>query len=347
MRILCIDCEGPLTLNDNAFEICRSFLPGGEVFFKTVSSFDDLLADVIKKEGYSAGSTLRLIVPFFKAFGLSNQKIEEFSLKTLRFVPGADRVIKNLKHKMEIFIISTSYTPYIKALCEKISFPFQNAFSTFLDLDSYSMEEKEKEKLLLFYQKIKKINLSPPKGKKSLSSEEEKALFELEEIFFKEIPSMKCAKIMEKVNPVGGEEKEKAILACLNKTCSEPQDVIYVGDSITDTKALRFVREKEGASISFNGNIYALREAEFACISLHSFPLFLIIKKFKEGGRNLLLKLSSEWPEMLEKEERKKLKQLAPESIFVKVEKENFPFIVEESEKTRKKLRGKIIGALG
>jgi len=50
---------------------------------------------------------------------------------------------------------------------------------------------------------------------------------------------------------------------------------------------------------------------------------------------------------MLEKEERKKLKQLAPESIFVKVEKENFPFIVEESEKTRKKLRGKIIGALG
>ncbi|MCD6407295.1 hypothetical protein J7L81_05440, partial [Candidatus Aerophobetes bacterium] len=67
----------------------------------------------------------------------------------------------------------------------------------------------------------------------------------------------------------------------------------------------------------------------------------------KEGGRNLLLKLSSEWPEMLEKEERKKLKQLAPESIFVKVEKENFPFIVEESEKTRKKLRGKTIGALG
>ena len=43
------DCEGPLALNDNAFELCREFLqPHGDPFFTQVSRYDDYLADLQK-----------------------------------------------------------------------------------------------------------------------------------------------------------------------------------------------------------------------------------------------------------------------------------------------------------
>ena len=38
------DCEGPLALNDNAFELCRDFLPPeGARFFTQISRYNDFL----------------------------------------------------------------------------------------------------------------------------------------------------------------------------------------------------------------------------------------------------------------------------------------------------------------
>ena len=48
------DCEGPLTLNDNAFELCEHFIDDGDKLFKILSLYDDYLVDIVKKEGYKA-----------------------------------------------------------------------------------------------------------------------------------------------------------------------------------------------------------------------------------------------------------------------------------------------------
>ncbi|RLA85280.1 MAG: energy-converting hydrogenase A, subunit R, partial [Deltaproteobacteria bacterium] len=69
MRVFVTDCEGPISKNDNAFELCCHFIPEGEKFFSLLSRYDDYLAYVEKREGYKAGDTLRLIVPFLIAFG--------------------------------------------------------------------------------------------------------------------------------------------------------------------------------------------------------------------------------------------------------------------------------------
>ena len=59
------DCEGPLTLNDNAFELCAHFIEDGDELFKILSLYDDYLVDEVKKDNYKAGNTLKLILPFF------------------------------------------------------------------------------------------------------------------------------------------------------------------------------------------------------------------------------------------------------------------------------------------
>lgn len=347
MRILCIDCEGPITLNDNAFEICQSFLPCGDKFFTIISRYDDYLADVIKKERYTAGGTLKLIVPFFKAYRLTNEKIKQFSKRSLKFVPGAKDMLKNLKSEIQIFIISTSYSPYIDALCEIIDLPRENTFSTPLDLDSYFISENERKQLIKIYQRILKFSLSPPDKNEQISLETKKTLEKLDEIFFHQIPSMKCGNIFKKVNPVGGKEKARIVKKIAKEKKCRIEDIIYIGDSITDAVALRLVKEKGGVAISFNGNFYALREAEFACISNNALPLFLIIKNFKEEGKKGVEKIAFNWPEKLKKEDKEKLFSLNYPGSFILIEKKNIADIIRLSEEIRKKIRGEEIGKLG
>jgi len=349
MRILCIDCEGPITINDNAFEICQHFLPQGEHFFTLLSGYDDYLADVIKREGYVAGNTLKLITPFLKAYGLTNKRIRDYCRKSIRFVPGAEKMLDKLKSLMEVFVVSTSYTPYIDALCELVNFPRENTFSTSLDLDRYFISPEEKKKLIRFYREILQLSLTPPKKEESgkISPRDRETLQRLDTIFFQKLPFMDSRFIMEQVNPVGGEEKVKALKKSINQTGGKPEDTIYLGDSITDAKALRWIREKGGVSVAFNANLYALREAEFACISSHTYPLFLIIKEFKRRGKEGVVKMASTWPQRLSEEEKEKLNSLARQSVFAQVRENNLSYLVRISEKMRKKVRGEKIGELG
>lgn len=347
MRMLCVDCEGPITLNDNAFEICEHFLPRGAHFFKLISSFDDYLVGVVKKKNYSAGSTLKLIIPFLKAYEVSNEKIKNHTYASLRLIPGAKTMLQELMSMMEVSIISTSYTPYIQALCDTIKFPLQNTFSTALDLNSLHLATYEKKKLLQLYEKINTLSLSSPSGKTDVSDAEMATIQKLDTIFFGEIATMSCGKVCSKVRPVGGIEKERAVQKAIKIARIKPEDLAYAGDSITDAQALKFTRKQGGLSIAFNGNRYALNEAEFACIANHSYPLFVVVKKFNETGKKAAIKIASNWPNNLSTSEQKELALLAVGSTFARLEKDNFSHILKLSTQKRNELRGEQIGSLG
>ena len=87
------DCEGPISKNDNALELATNFLPEGEKFFTQLSRYDDFLA-LTGREGYKAGDTLRLVLPFLKAYGTRDKKIVEYSRKNILLMPGAKETLR-------------------------------------------------------------------------------------------------------------------------------------------------------------------------------------------------------------------------------------------------------------
>ena len=119
------DCEGPLSVNDNAYEISDYFLPEGGDFFSILSNYDDMLVER-NTEGYLAGSTLKLILPFFKAHGLTENDLIEFSEDNILMIDGAYSMIKYVQDIMPFYIVSTSYNQYIKALSDKTGFKYEN-----------------------------------------------------------------------------------------------------------------------------------------------------------------------------------------------------------------------------
>jgi energy-converting hydrogenase A subunit R len=56
------------------------------------------------------------------------------------------------------------------------------------------------------------------------------------------------------------------------------KSVVAVGDSITDFKMLKAIKEKGGISIVFNGNEYAIPYAEFAFAGTNLLPLASFIE---------------------------------------------------------------------
>jgi predicted HAD superfamily phosphohydrolase len=336
MPFLALDCEGPLTLNDNAFEYSQAIIPKGDYFFTQISRFDDYLADIKKKEGYKAGDTLKLILPFLKLFGANNKSLREFSKKTLAFLLEVPEVLPNLNKILPTFIISTSYKPYLEALCEITKFPMENVFCTEVDLDKVKLLPSEAKILEKFYEEI--INLPlielPKEAQKpeDLPSELLKILDYLEKIFFEAIWNMDIGVFLREVNPIGGFEKAKACEKISQELSIPFSEGFYVGDSITDTQALSLIKENKGVSLSFNGNRYALRSAEFYALSKGGSIFLELAKIFSEEGKEPLENLVKKEPYEFGK---------------IPLQKEKFDKLVEKSEAFRKKVRGELIGALG
>lgn len=335
-RQLNIDCEGPLTKNDIAYEIAAAYLPEGDRLFSLLSKYDDFLSltqdSRFRVPGYKAGDTLKLIVPFLKAYGVTNQIIREYSLKNLRVMPGVKKNLAKIKEILPVFIISTSYQQYVEVFCQALDFPMSDVYYTHLNLDNYKLG-KENSFLKKLIKEILPLPLLVLKDIHHPDLAEEKTILRLHQIFWQEIMSSDSGQILREINPMGGYQKTWAIKDSLKKTGNSILETIYIGDSITDQEALREVRKQGGVAVAFNGNLYALQEAEFGCLSVDTDFLLEIVIAFYHQGKEGLQQLSL------------KFSQGIPQIVYLPTtNREQF---IQESESFRKKIRGELIGQLG
>ncbi|MCK4424486.1 HAD hydrolase family protein [Candidatus Bathyarchaeota archaeon] len=358
-RAFISDCEGPISKNDNAFEITAHFVPNGDKLFTVISKYDDVLADILKRPGYKAGNTLKLILPFLKGYDVTDQKMRDFSAQSLILMANAKDTMQYVRGVAHAFIVSTSYEHYIKALCQALGFPYENTYCTRLSIDRYHITEKEKTRLKVLANEIAQMRIIgvPPEAKSlgDFWEEDQKTIRRLDEIFWKEIVEMKFGIIFSEVNPVGGGEKAEAVKDVAERLGIGLADVMYVGDSITDVEAFRLVRENGGLTVSFNGNQYAVKNAEVAVLSESSIVTAIIADVFGRLGKRQAIGLGENWSrEALKKSSvnqtlLNRLFELYPEELpKVKIiTSENMEFLAKESIKVRKKVRGEAIGRLG
>jgi energy-converting hydrogenase A subunit R len=352
-RVFVSDCEGPISKNDNAFELAANFIPNGDSLFSNISKYDDVLADVVHKPGYSAGSTLRLILPFFKAYGITDRQMEEFSAKNIMLIANTQTTLRHVQAIADCFIVSTSYQHYIKALCKAVDFPYKNTYCTKVSLDKIAISPQEKDKLREIAQEIagmRQIDIpADATSTEDLPYCDQTLLQRLDEVFWSEIPKMFVGKFISNVVTVGGEQKAKSIRDAVGRLGAELTDVMYVGDSITDVEAFKLVRGGGGLAVSFNGNGYAVRNAEVAVMAESNLVTAVIADLFFKVGKEETLKALRAWnADVLKgKVAPALLRQL---SVLPKVQivtAENMDSLVKESSEFRKKVRGVAVGRLG
>ena len=180
----------------------------------------------------------------------------------------------------------------------------------------------------------------------------------MDKIFFEELPQMEIGKILCDVKTVGGEGKKLAVEDILKKNDASPDSVMYVGDSITDVEPLKFAKENNGVSVSFNGNEYAINAADIAIISKNTMATSILIdlhskfnsdyvRRFVEGyaidPQRALANFRVSF-QLLEQFEEIFGSDLP---IIELINDENREELIKKSLICRKELRGVSIGSLG
>ena len=376
-KVFITDCEGPLTLNDNAYELADEFIEDGGKLFKIISRFDDYLVEDVKLENYHAGDTLKLIVPFYKLAGLTNEKMIKFSRENIYLVDGSDDTLRFANELIDSFIVSTSYGQYIEALCNYIDFPFQNTYHTQLDVDgatNFNSFDKKLDnvssttnnsqtivgdKSPKFIEELKKVD----EFRKIIlehGEENEDDFNVLYDIFFNEFPKLEINKYIESVKTVGGKGKQIAVEDIVERFGLESGSIIYMGDSITDVEPLQYARDNGGLSVSFNGNEYPLNVAEIAVISDHTIVSSILIDLHSRFDKDYVLDFIRTYSEkgpddafadfevdysLIEEFEKVFHNKNAP--IIEIITDENRDYLLRLSKEMRNGIRGKDIGGLG
>ena len=345
-RIYVTDCEGPLTKNDNAQEIAERFIPDGAELFARLSKYDDFLADVVRKPGYNAGDTLRLLPPFLKAFEVTDEEVEAFSAEGVLLVPGAREALAEIGALLPTFIISTSYTPYLRALCRLSGFPMANVRCTELSLDAWTMPKDERGWLRGETARVLGRSLIEiPDGASSvddLSPADAVTVAELDDLFWTRMAGRVSGELVAAVHPVGGGMKLAALEEIVAAEGVKGAGVMYVGDSITDAPPLAAVKAWGGVSLSFNGNGYALAAAELAAASPDAGVAAELAKAFAGGGRSSVEAAVRAWPKPEEGEE-----PTGRARARVGLVAEEPEALAEASAAARRSVRGERVARLG
>jgi len=319
-KVICFDLEGPLSPQDNAYEVMGLFENGLRVF-ETISRYDDLLA-LEGREGYEAGDTLALIAPFLVYHGISEENITEVSKKAI-LVNGAKELISKLKEEeWEVYIISTSYEQHAYNIATQLSVSPAKTYCTTFPLNWYQKQLKNQDTTLIEEAEKEILEMYPPIN-------DMKIKMRLDRFFFTDLPKSPLGEIMKEMEVVGGERKVKAARNIAKEHEIGLKELIVIGDSITDFKMLKAVNDIGGLAVAFNGNEYAIPYATIGLATTNMMDLFEILQKWEEGGRTAAVKSFA------------KRKNKKEPYIHVLLGKEDFSDIINIHKKVRNIVRGR------
>ncbi len=216
--------------------------------------------------------------------------MEEFSEQNIVLIANSQTTLQHVQRIADAFIVSTSYEHYIKALCKATDFPYKNTYCTKVSLDKIPITQQDNDRLRVIAQEIAQMRIIDiPAGVTSVedfSYCDQTIIQRLDEIFWSEIPQMFVGKFLTDVVTVGGEQKAESIRDAAKRLHAKLADVMYVGDSITDVEAFKLVRENGGLAVSFNGNSYAVKNAEVAVQSESNLVTAVIADLFCKYGKD-------------------------------------------------------------
>ncbi len=275
-NFIAFDLEGPLSPQDNAYDLMRLFPNGGKIF-EVISRYDDLLT-LEGRADYEPGDTLALIVPFLILHNISEADITGLSAKAT-LTGGVTGLIDRLQaDAWKIFCITTTYEQYATHLSHRLGIYAHRVASTPFPLDKLRLTLcKEGHDLL--QQIEKEIIALPP------VADDSRIKSVLDRFFQEKLPTTNLGAAIKEIKPVGGRRKVAALKRFADANEQPLPEWIVVGDSITDARMLEEVEKAGGLAIAFNANAYALPYATMSLASTSIGDLLEVLQAWTKGKR--------------------------------------------------------------
>lgn len=288
-KFICFDLEGPLSPQDNAYDLMKLF-PNGDKIFEVISRYDDLLT-LEERKDYEPGDTLALIVPFLILHNISEDNIATLAAKA-SLTGGAAKLISWLQHSSwKVFCISTTYEQYATHITQKLDIYAHNVACTPFPLDKFRATLTKEESQLLKQAEEDILTMRPV-------DDDERIKQSLDKFFWKKLPATELGAAIKEVEPIGGRRKVAALTRFADKNDQPLSKWVVIGDSITDFRMLQAVEEAGGLAIAFNANEYALPYATMGLASTLISDLQEVLEAWQRkdrGWTERVVKYKEKW----------------------------------------------------
>jgi energy-converting hydrogenase A subunit R len=275
-KFICFDLEGPLSPQDNAYDLMKLF-PNGDKIFEVISRYDDLLT-LEERPDYEPGDTLALIVPFLILHNISESNIATLAAEA-SLTGGAAKLVSWLQSSSwKIFCISTTYEQYATRITQKLGIYAHNVACTPFPLDKFRATLTKEESQLLKQAEEEILTMRPV-------DDDERIKKSLDKFFWEKLPETELGAAIKQVKPIGGRRKVEALTKFADKNDQPLSKWVVVGDSITDFRILQAVEEAGGLAIAFNANQYALPYATMGLASTLISDLQEVLEAWQKEGR--------------------------------------------------------------
>ncbi len=279
---ICFDLEGPLSPQDNAYELMKLF-PNGDRIFEVISRYDDLLT-LEEREDYEPGDTLALIVPFLVLHDITETDIARLAAEA-RLTGGAAKLISWLQYKIwRVFCITTTYEQYAMHLTHRLGIFTHNVACTSFPLDKLRGTLSKEDYQLLQEAEKDILTMHPV-------ADDGRIKQSLDNFFWEKLPATNLGAVIKQVKPVGGRRKVAALNRFADKYDQPLSNWVVVGDSITDFRMLQVVEQAGGLAIAFNANEYALPYATMSLASTSINDLAEVLEVWQKGRRDKVEKI--------------------------------------------------------
>jgi energy-converting hydrogenase A subunit R len=275
-NFIAFDLEGPLSPQDNAFELMKLF-PNGDRIFKVISYYDDLLT-LEGRADYEPGDTLALIVPFLVLHNVTENDIASLAVKAT-FLGGAVDLISRLGSSgWKIFCITTAYEQYAIHITNKLGIYAHNVACTPFPLNKLRITLTEEDTDLLRQTEAEILTMQTGTDDARIKSR-------LDNFFWEQLPATGLGNLIKEVKPVGGRRKVAALQRFADSYNQPLAKWVVVGDSITDAQMLQTVEAAGGLAVAFNANQYALPHVTMSLASTHISDLMEVLQAWSKGQR--------------------------------------------------------------
>ncbi len=273
---IAFDLEGPLSTQNNAYELMKLF-PNGDRIFEVISRYDDMLT-LEAREDHEPGDTLAMIAPFLIIHNITEADIASLASKATWTSGAADLVDWLQSSNWKVFCISTAYEQYAIRITHKLGIYAHNVACTPFPLDKLRATLRKEESELL--QQVEKdiLTMRPV-------ADDEHIKQSLDNFFRETLPATDIGTAIREVKTIGGQRK----VAALNRFVGVSAEPLYkwvaVGDNITDSKMLQEVELPGGLAIAFNATQYLMPYATLSLASTHISDLIEVLQVWQKGSR--------------------------------------------------------------
>jgi energy-converting hydrogenase A subunit R len=282
MQLIFFDLEGPLSPQDNAYEV-MGLIPDGHRLFEVISRYDDLLT-LEGREDYEPGDTLRLIVPFLVRHGITAEDVRGVSNRT-GLVPGAADLMARLRSEgWEVYVVSTSYEQHAGNIGGKLGLPMAAIHCTRIAFDQLRArltQEHLRQVAAMETTILRELYSDDLSG----GSKDDLIQKHLDPFYW----GAGLAEVLfapgSEVTVIGGRRKAWAMEAVARSRGASLREAAFVGDSITDVQGARLIESLGGLAIAFNGNAFILPHVTVAVAATRLDSIYPVLEAWGSGGR--------------------------------------------------------------